>query len=563
MEPAMAENIFEIRDDDIDVKEIRRKLLENLQKRMDSGNYPPPVLPDETRPSEKITDTWTSADLSGEYSFINANWDIHNTRYTITSHRPFFGRFLVRGRQLVHGEIRRYIDPIISMQTRFNESAVRILNSNAQKIESLNENIRNSLHELTSDIRNLNVNILDDISQKNQLLEMRLQEQNAALTALLNEVSQKTKLLEMHTQEQNAALTALQNEISQKNQLLEKELMEQKLLMEKVQDENQKSIDERVHQAKIEVMSEVELRSVLQQDKLAKDLPVLINDRVNQVVLGIEEDIRSKSWLENILSESLSTTAKDISVRTSDGDEALLYDYYAFNQDIGKAWMKGSGDPIDKPNIFEEAMTLFSGCHNVLDIGCGQGYFLNLLKSNDIGSYGIDINKDYVLYCQRNGLNVQHIDAISHLKSIQDSSLDGIFINQVMEHLSPDSIFSLIQLCYQKLRNDTFLIISTPNILSVQVSSNLFYMDPSHKTHIHPDVMKFILRYNRFTITEEKFYQPVPADHKLRTILEEEIQENNMQFSTLFNYNVNLLNQFLFGCRDYAIIAKKWGTNAG
>lgn len=96
---------------------------------------------------EPESSTTNPADSSGKgaedefiqhyLEFLNRTWDIQNDTYLITSHQPVLGNVLVRGRQLVSGEVKRYVDPVIFQQTEFNANAARILNWLVKKIEDL------------------------------------------------------------------------------------------------------------------------------------------------------------------------------------------------------------------------------------------------------------------------------------------------------------------------------------------------------------------------------------------------------------------------------------------
>lgn len=44
--------------------------------------------------------------------------------------------------------------------------------------------------------------------------------------------------------------------------------------------------------------------------------------------------------------------------------------------------------------------------NTVLDIGCGQGAFLEHLKFNDVEAFGIDLSVEQIAICQNKGLNV-------------------------------------------------------------------------------------------------------------------------------------------------------------
>lgn len=76
---------------------------------------------------------------------------IKNQVYRISSHRPVIGKALVKGRGLIHGEVRRYVDPMVAEQNEFNALAARLLKENVQRIEALDgkvEEIDDLLHHL-------------------------------------------------------------------------------------------------------------------------------------------------------------------------------------------------------------------------------------------------------------------------------------------------------------------------------------------------------------------------------------------------------------------------------
>jgi len=437
----MDNKTFEIRDEEINVNEIIDKIRENIQKRTDADVYPPDPNLNIALPLNDILNADQSNDtLQQDLSFVNTNWDIHNNSYFIKSHRPYLGLFLVKGRKVVHGEVSRYVDPIISRQSKLNEYFVKLQNSTLKRLDAAEvENVR------------------------------------------------QARFLEMINDEIND---------------LQKQL-------------------ERLDAAEVENATQARLLGMM-------------NDEIND----LQKQLKA---LQSILLEK----------------QEESFNYSKFIEEIGKGWTQISGHSTNEPNFFEDSLQIFKNCNNIIDIGCGKGYFLELLKNHTIGSYGIDINSDFIQYCQDRGLTVHNVDAIKHLKSLEDCTLDGIFMCQLIEHLDSASLYLLLKLGYQKIKPGCSVIISIPNISSVQVSSNLFYLDPSHKTHIHPEVLKFLLKSSGFNVIQEKYYQPVPDDFKLRKIDQNSIQNVNQELINVFNYNIECLNNSLFGARDYAVIAKK------
>ena len=113
----MDDNTIEIRDDEINVEEIMQKIRENILRRTAAGVLPPD--PDTLIATFLCASTGSKVDDTPQHDllYITSNWDIHNDSYLLSSHHPYIGKMLVKGRQLVHGEVRRYVDPMISRQT--------------------------------------------------------------------------------------------------------------------------------------------------------------------------------------------------------------------------------------------------------------------------------------------------------------------------------------------------------------------------------------------------------------------------------------------------------------
>ncbi|OVE81645.1 hypothetical protein BVY03_03325 [bacterium K02(2017)] len=98
---------------------------------------------------------------------------------------------------------------------------------------------------------------------------------------------------------------------------------------------------------------------------------------------------------------------------------------------------------------------------NLLDVGCGAGYFLSYLHDKNINYKGLEVNKLQVKYCQELGLNV----ASNDLEAENDESYDVIVMLDVLEHLfQPVSVFETAK---KKLKKNGYIIAYTPNIHSV------------------------------------------------------------------------------------------------
>ncbi|MGI8991547.1 MAG: class I SAM-dependent methyltransferase [Bryobacteraceae bacterium] len=176
----------------------------------------------------------------------------------------------------------------------------------------------------------------------------------------------------------------------------------------------------------------------------------------------------------------------------------------------------------------------FEGRREVLDIGCGRGEFLELVEG-----CGIDLSEESIAYCRRKGLRAEVADLFPYLENLPDSALDGIFSSQVVEHLPPDRLPEMIQLCAAKLARGGLLALETPNPDCLAIFATHFYLDPTHTRPLPSALLAFYM--------EEAGMGGIEV-HPLSPAVESfpEIAELPEGFRKRF-----------FGGLDYAIFAKK------
>jgi O-antigen chain-terminating methyltransferase len=223
------------------------------------------------------------------------------------------------------------------------------------------------------------------------------------------------------------------------------------------------------------------------------------------------------------------------------------FDYFGFEDRF-----RGSEEDIkERQRVYVE---YFTGLDQVLDIGCGRGEFLELLREAGIKAKGVDLDLDMVLYCQEKGLDVVREEACMYLDSLPDESLGGVFAAQVIEHLEPSQINDLVKLCQRKLQAGGALIFETPNPTCLTVFARSFYMDFSHIKPIHPEAMKFLFESAGFQEILVKFSSPVEAYMRMPYLLG---VGADAKMAEEFNRGIERLNELLYGFQDYAVIGRK------
>lgn len=213
---------------------------------------------------------------------------------------------------------------------------------------------------------------------------------------------------------------------------------------------------------------------------------------------------------------------------------------------------RGSEEEIkERQRVYVE---YFKGQGPVLDIGCGRGEFLELLREAGIPARGVDIDLDMVLHCRDKGLDVVKEDAFASLEALPDESLGGIFAAQVIEHLEPSRIIELVKLCHRKLRPGSALILETLNPESLFVHYKWFWMDLTHTRLIHPETLKFLFESVGFGEVTCRFLSPPEGPLMIPPL---KIRDHPTIELHRFNEAIEYLNKLLYGSSDYAVIGKK------
>lgn len=308
-----------------------------------------------------------------------------------------------------------------------------------------------------------------------------------------------------------------------------------------------KSIDLKINNAVAAVNKDIDTKI----DAVNKDIDIRLNKavatQVNGFVTSVNKDIENKAWLAGLLEKRIkSNISAPLPEKTDD-----VMNYFVY-----KDKFRGSTEDIrQRQSIYIE---FFKNCQNVLDIGCCRGEFLSLLKEKGIGARGIDLNEDMVLYCRNQGLDVQKAEALSHLQSLDDKSLDGVFSAQVVEHLHPEQLIIMIRLCYDKMKYGTNFIAETINPLCLSVFTESFYMDLSHVKPVHPETIKFLLESVGFRNVQIKYVSPFPDNARLQKfVLIDGISNEEKNNLLAMNQNIDKINSLLYGYQEYAVIGTK------
>jgi O-antigen chain-terminating methyltransferase len=159
-------------------------------------------------------------------------------------------------------------------------------------------------------------------------------------------------------------------------------------------------------------------------------------------------------------------------------------------QQVYLPYIKGASDKTDGAQI--------------IDVGCGRGEWLELLKENGFDAKGIDLNDIMINICRDLNLDAVSSDAIEYLRSLSASSLCAVTGFHIIEHLPFKTLIALFDESFRVLKSGGVVIFETPNPENLSVGACTFYTDPSHIKPLVPLTMQFIAEYRGFSKVEIK-----------------------------------------------------------
>ncbi len=148
---------------------------------------------------------------------------------------------------------------------------------------------------------------------------------------------------------------------------------------------------------------------------------------------------------------------------------------------------------------FVRPLQLYYPQAKAIDIGCGRGEWLELLKENGLQGRGIDIDAGMLNVSRAYGLDVEQGDGIALLASLASQSVLVITAFHVVEHISFEQLQELTKEALRVLQPGGLLILETPNPENIKVASENFYLDPTHLKPIPSALLSFVTEYHGFT----------------------------------------------------------------
>jgi len=264
-----------------------------------------------------------------------------------------------------------------------------------------------------------------------------------------------------------------------------------------------------------------------------------IDDLIERLQKSRMDIAQQETRLARLLEGTVSTKVQQTQPAHPEQDHLLDSLYFSL-EDV----LRGTPEQIkEEVKVYLPVLQRAGINSGILDVGCGRGEWLQVLREAGFEARGIDTNRILVQQCKDLSLQVEEREALEFLGSLPDGSLNAVTAFHFAEHLPLETLVKFLDETGRTLKPGGLIILETPNPENLLVGSCNFYLDPTHKNPIPIPTMKLLLEARGFRCEEVL---------KLHAVESAKIEVKDQLTSHL--------NHFLYGPMNYAVIARKPDT---
>ena len=285
-----------------------------------------------------------------------------------------------------------------------------------------------------------------------------------------------------------------------------------------------------------------------QKDNVAElqQLKVQLEKQVDSMLDRLQRSRMDLAQRENRLSLLLDGTHQPVQLHpdqieaiVNEEDHLLDSLYWSLEEDL-----RGTPEEIkEEVKIYLPILENAGIKDGILDVGCGRGEWLEVLREAGFQAKGIDHNHIQIEHCKSLSLDVIETEALSYLRGLEEAGLNAVTAFHFAEHLPLKLLVRFLDEAGRTLKPGGLLILETPNPENLLVGSCNFYLDPSHKNPIPMQTMKLLVEARGFRCEDIM---------KLRPVSSVQIEVKDQLTSHV--------NHFLYGPMNYAMVARKPGS---
>ncbi len=207
----------------------------------------------------------------------------------------------------------------------------------------------------------------------------------------------------------------------------------------------------------------------------------------------------------------------------------------------------------------EEYLPLLEGREPVLDLGCGRGELLGLLREQGIEATGVEADPALAGAARRRGLRVVEGDVLEVLLRLGDASTGAVAAIHLLEHLPAGRLLKVLAEVRRVLKPGGLVLAECPNPGSLRVGADEFWSDPTHVRPLPPRLLELFFNASGFEVSERRFMRAFPEDQLLPAVHDDgsEVQSEVDDLAKRVENMRRKLNELINGPRDYVLVARR------
>ncbi len=195
----------------------------------------------------------------------------------------------------------------------------------------------------------------------------------------------------------------------------------------------------------------------------------------------------------------------------------------------------------------------------VLDLGCGRGELLDLLREAGVPARGVEADSALAGAARRRGLAVREGDLLTVLREQPASSCGAVSAIHVMEHLPVPALLATLAEIRRVLAPGGLLVVESPNPHSMRVGASLYWLDPTHQRPLMPETLELFLVASGLEVLRREWLHPFPSEQQLLSTDRPPRPEATPAVAALaaeLDRALARLDELLNGPRDFVIVAR-------